>query len=530
MFTNRRIFFGSMFLGVLLASVVNQQRGSDVRPSNVVGGASRSMNDANTVQLPAPPAAPVNARAPVTSEDAADVRAEDIENNVCVQTFDDLVAFVEKELNAGEPSEDQLDVFTAELENLPRRLAGSRDSNLLLTALLLDQPEDRVSDDPSASESLLVFGSRAAESDSPVLAWHALRVCVQAEDYCPFVYAEQALLEADRDNAEAWVLAATLRYRRGDVAGALAAMQRAARAPDSTWYWTETAATIERSLAEQTAVPFSIRAQASLNFQAIALPLDLSLQMCREQSAASSAWAEACLTFGRLRGENNETEMARGLASLLQQHTLTAIGDEERSATESDERALSQSRREAVGRKEMISGARLRGTLIFGDPGRYRAYLSAIQEDGEQEGYKRFLRQELPMLVQSAGLLERDGARECAAQLFAPSHSVETRSGTYRDYRIEEYPIRVGDRLRIYVPGWAIYSRSLQIAPEGLITMPRIAAIEAIGKTTGQLEGEIASLLSEYHESPEVHVFLISSPSPDELRLEFDNALRDSAE
>jgi protein involved in polysaccharide export with SLBB domain len=142
----------------------------------------------------------------------------------------------------------------------------------------------------------------------------------------------------------------------------------------------------------------------------------------------------------------------------------------------------------------------------------------------------RFLSQEVPLLLQSAGLLERDGARECAAQLFAPPDSVEIRSGTYRNYNIEEYPIQVGDQLRIYVPGRAIYSTTLRIEPAGSITLPRISAIAAVGKMVGQLEREIGSLLSEYHESAEVHVILVTSPSLDELSLEFDNALPDAAE
>src|SRR5204863_7982758 len=106
---------------------------------------------------------------------------------------------------------------------------------------------------------LLNLGERAIGSGSKLLAWHALRACDGAKQSCPIAHLEQRLLEIDRLNAEAWALVATLKYRRGDGAGALAAMQRAARAPASTWYWTETIALIERTLAAQMDMPYSPR-------------------------------------------------------------------------------------------------------------------------------------------------------------------------------------------------------------------------------------------------------------------------------
>jgi hypothetical protein len=60
----------------------------------------------------------------------------------------------------------------------------------------------------------------------------------------------------------------------------------------------------------------------------------------------------------------------------------------------------------------------LQWSLIDTDPLRFHAYLAATWQYGEVAGARMFLRQEVPPLLQRAGLLERDGARECAAQFF----------------------------------------------------------------------------------------------------------------
>src|SRR5690606_6735750 len=114
--------------------------------------------------------------------------------------------------------------------------------------------------------------------------------------------------------------------RRGDRAGALAAIQSAARASTSTWYWPETGAAIARALAEQTSIPYRYHA-GSAGFAAAALPYIADMQMCRAESVTSRAWAEACLELGRLREEHNETMAARGLSYSMQKQALAALGD-----------------------------------------------------------------------------------------------------------------------------------------------------------------------------------------------------------
>jgi hypothetical protein len=64
-----------------------------------------------------------------------------------------------------------------------------------------------------------------------------------------------------------------------------------------------------------------------------------------------------------------------------------------------------------------------------------------------------------------------------------------------------------------------------------MIAMRRDLDIAAVGKTTGQLEREIAAMVAERSGQPnEVLVILMSSRSPVELRLTFDGALSEATE
>src|SRR5690606_1941783 len=302
--------------------------------------------------------------------------------------------------------------YRVELESLPLRLIGSSDPESILAAFGLDRPEARVRKDPSAQAALLELGLRAADSDSALLKWHALRVCAAAEDYCPFAHLEQRLLEGQQDNAEAWALAATLRYRRGDLAGALASMQSAARASTSTWYRTETMTAIARVLAEHTSIPWAAAASSAIGFAAATLPPVADVQqMCRAAAVTSREWAEACVEFGRLRAEHNESAWV--LSYPWQRQALMAIGDLQGAEEAAEAYALYRAEMNAAAPVSMLDAL-----LVTSSEERFYAHLGAVREFGEAEGVRRFLRRELPLLLERAGLLGRSGMRECIAQFF----------------------------------------------------------------------------------------------------------------
>jgi hypothetical protein len=536
MLTARRSFAGIVILGLVIALAVLQPWRGDAPAEDLADGALPPVDDRGTIQQAAPGAAaatnPTPSPASTTGGEAS---------GTCALILDDAAAFAETERNSAnppvaEPSEDQ---FRAELENLSRNLAGSTDSELFLTAYLLDQMLDSWSNNPRDYALLFELGLRASDSDSSFLAWHALRACVDAKEYCPFPHLEQGLLEVDRDNAEAWALVATLRYRRGDVAGALAAMQGAARASTSTWYWTETSAMIERALAAQTSLPYIYGGGAAFGYATTAMPNEASSPMCRAESETSRAWAEACLAFGTLRAEHNETDMARAIAHGIRERALTSLGDPESAAAAAEEYALYSAERIAGGLELSMSRNLLRNVLASTDPERFYAYLGAVREFGEMQGNRMFLRQELPPLLERAGLLERDGARECVAQFFDTPTAVGTLSATFRDYPVEEYPLRVGDQLQLFVRGAGGLTTSLRVGPDGAIALPNVRSsarlgvpvIDAVGKTTRQLRSEISAILSQrYPDSPsfEVFVTLVTARTPEALRNEFDDALREA--
>lgn len=476
------------------------------------------VDDADAVAQAAPVTAPAPRRAPA----AASVARRDEVDDACEATVADARAFADAEANAAGLSGVE-DRYSAELENLPRRLLGSSDPDVLLTVFALDRPEARVRTDPAAQATLLEFGLRAADSDSALLKWHALRVCVEAEGYCPFGHLEQALLEALSDNAEAWALAAALRYRRGDVAGALAAMQNAAHAPTSISYWTETTAVMARVLVEQTSLPHEQADVTAVGYAAATLPPLAEVRMCQTEGVTSRAWAEACLGLGRLRAERNETTLVRTIAYTLQERALAALGDS-RGAQEAAQAA-------ALYRAEMNAAATSTfwmNALLASSSQRFHAHLSAVRDLGEIEAGRVFLRRELPLLLERAGLLDREGARECIARFFEAPAPAET---TFRDYPVESYPLQVGDELMISVSGRTPVSTSLRISSDGTIALRRLPAIAAVGKTTGQLRTEIAALVSDASNPvPQVVVILMAPRSPEERRIEFDAALREAKE
>jgi hypothetical protein len=167
----------------------------------------------------------------------ADELARDSIDGNCVQLLRDAAAFAEAAVPPTAAPEDAAALdhwFLAARGALERSAATSCVPEPMLAALLLSQFHgNRPKDDPDAQAALLEFGTVAASSGSPLLAWHALRLCAEAGQSCPVAHLEKALLDLQRDNADAWALVASLRYARNDTAGALAAMQGAARATTS---------------------------------------------------------------------------------------------------------------------------------------------------------------------------------------------------------------------------------------------------------------------------------------------------------
>ena len=74
-----------------------------------------------------------------------------------------------------------------------------------------------------------------------------------------------------------------------------------------------------------------------------------------------------------------------------------------------------------------------------------------------------------------------------------------------------EYKLVQGDKLRIEVYKDAQLSQSVQIRPDGKITLPLVGDIQADGKTPIQLRDVIASQLKTYMTNPVVTVIVVET-------------------
>jgi polysaccharide export outer membrane protein len=79
-------------------------------------------------------------------------------------------------------------------------------------------------------------------------------------------------------------------------------------------------------------------------------------------------------------------------------------------------------------------------------------------------------------------------------------------SSTANDYRLV-----VGDKLRIEVYKDQQVSQSLQIRPDGKITLPLVGDIAAAGSTPAALQQSIATSLKEYITNPVVTVIVVEA-------------------
>src|SRR5262249_47256221 len=79
---------------------------------------------------------------------------------------------------------------------------------------------------------------------------------------------------------------------------------------------------------------------------------------------------------------------------------------------------------------------------------------------------------------------------------------------------LPDYELVVGDKLRIEVYKDAQLSQSLQIRPDGKITLPLIGDLTAAGQTSSALRDAIAASLKDYVTNPVVTVIVVEPEPP----------------
>jgi polysaccharide export outer membrane protein len=75
----------------------------------------------------------------------------------------------------------------------------------------------------------------------------------------------------------------------------------------------------------------------------------------------------------------------------------------------------------------------------------------------------------------------------------------------------DEYRISPGDKLRIEVYKDAQLSQSVQVRPDGKVTLPLIGDIAAIGRTPIELRNAIGAAFKEYITNPTVTVIVVEA-------------------
>ena len=77
--------------------------------------------------------------------------------------------------------------------------------------------------------------------------------------------------------------------------------------------------------------------------------------------------------------------------------------------------------------------------------------------------------------------------------------------------RVREYRLVPGDKLRIEVYKDPQMSQSLQVRPDGQITMPLLGDVEAAGRTAIELRDSITTAFKEYMTNPVVTVIVVET-------------------
>ena len=84
-------------------------------------------------------------------------------------------------------------------------------------------------------------------------------------------------------------------------------------------------------------------------------------------------------------------------------------------------------------------------------------------------------------------------------------------STTVRPWNEQEYRLGAGDKLRVEVYREPQLSQSLQVRPDGKITLPLVGDVMATGRTSAELRDSLTTSLKEYVTNPVVTVIVVEA-------------------
>ena len=94
---------------------------------------------------------------------------------------------------------------------------------------------------------------------------------------------------------------------------------------------------------------------------------------------------------------------------------------------------------------------------------------------------------------------------------FARSDAADTKAAAQPPSAAPDYRLGAGDKLRIEVYKDPQLSQSVQVRPDGKITLPLVGDIEATGRTPLELRDTITRSLKEYMTNPVVTVIVVEA-------------------
>lgn len=104
--------------------------------------------------------------------------------------------------------------------------------------------------------------------------------------------------------------------------------------------------------------------------------------------------------------------------------------------------------------------------------------------------------------------------RAAADRTTAPGDRAATATAsTARPWYAQDYRLGPGDKLRVEVYGQPQLSQSLQVRPDGKITLPLVGDVLAAGKTSLQVRDELSQAFKEYVNNPVVTVIVQEATS-----------------
>lgn len=110
------------------------------------------------------------------------------------------------------------------------------------------------------------------------------------------------------------------------------------------------------------------------------------------------------------------------------------------------------------------------------------------------------------MTVMAVAISFFPGAGPVQTREAAPAAERVNRAAAAADYKLTN-----GDKLRVEVYKDAQLSQSLQVRPDGKITLPLIGDVVAAGRTPTELRDSIAAALKEYISTPVVTVIVVET-------------------